>query len=106
MAKQEIDPKDAKKIPTTPTEPVTATPPEKKGQPRVACPITTVDFLSHAKPLSVEIEGQKFSAMPKNFSTGSVGFHLNPKIVITINGVPVQCQVGLNVTVIGSKPKP
>jgi len=39
----------------------------------------------------------------KEFSTGSFGWYLNGKIVVTVDGKPCSVQVGMNLTVVGSK---
>jgi hypothetical protein len=39
----------------------------------------------------------------KEFSTGSLGWYLNGKTAIEIDGVPVSVQIGLNLTIVGSK---
>jgi hypothetical protein len=70
---------------------------------KTTCPITRDRFRSHAKPIAVEIAGMKQAAIPKEFSTGSLGWNLNGKTVIEINGVPCTCQVGVNITLVGSK---
>jgi hypothetical protein len=65
-----------------------------------------VEFLANAKPLSITIDGQQQTADVKTFSTGSHGWNVNGKVVVMVNGQPVRCQCSLNLTVIGSKPKP
>jgi hypothetical protein len=42
-------------------------------------------------------------ADPKTFSTGSFGWYMNGKTTITVDGKPLPVQVGLNLTVVGSK---
>ena len=39
----------------------------------------------------------------KEFSTGSFGWYLNGKIVVNVDGKPCSVQVGMNLTVVGSK---
>ena len=39
----------------------------------------------------------------KEFSTGSFGWYLNGKTVIEIDGKAVSVQIGMNMTVVGSK---
>jgi len=39
----------------------------------------------------------------KTFSTGSFGWYMNGKTVVTIDGKPVSVQIGMNLTVVGSK---
>lgn len=70
---------------------------------KTACPISRNDFRSHAKPLAVNIAGQAMAAGVKEFSTGSFGWHVNGKMVVTINGVPVTAQVNVLLTVVDSK---
>ena len=67
------------------------------------CPITREQFTGSAKPLKVEINGQTYVAEVKEFSTGSFGWNLNTKVTIEVGGQPVNVQVGMNLTVVGSK---
>lgn len=78
----------------------------QKGETRAEAPITQEDFKKHAKPLPVSINGIPYAAVVKLFSTGSYGYYLNGKTVVEINGVAVPVQIGLNLTVIGSKKAP
>jgi hypothetical protein len=73
---------------------------------KTSCPITRAQFQAHAKPLQVTIGDRTFTAAPKNFSTGSLGWNINDKITIEIDGKPVAVQVGMNLTVVGSKDLP
>jgi hypothetical protein len=66
------------------------------------CPITREQF-KKAQPIKVTIAGRDYLAMPKEFSTGSLGFYLGDKVVVEIDGVPVKLQLGCNMTIIGSK---
>jgi len=43
---------------------------------------------------------------PKEVSTGSLGWYLNTKITLEVDGVRVAVQVGLNLTIVGSKELP
>ena len=67
------------------------------------CSITRSQFHSHAKPQSATVAGVPLALAAKEFSTHSLGWGANGKVTIDINGVPTYCQVGVNVTVIGSK---
>lgn len=67
------------------------------------CPITKEQFRAHAKPMVVVIDGKQIIANAKEFSTGSVGYYAGDKIVVTIDGIPVKVQVGITLTVVGSK---
>lgn len=79
---------------------------KKEGQKRVS-PISRKDF--HAKApavLPAKVADFVLSAVRKDFSTGSMGWNANGKVTLEVNGIPVECQVGLNVTVIGSADLP
>jgi hypothetical protein len=67
------------------------------------CPITRAEFVEHAKDLPVQIDGAKLTAEVKEFSTRSLGWNINAKDFITLNGRRVKVQIGLNVTIVGSK---
>jgi hypothetical protein len=72
----------------------------------IKCSIERERFKSSAKPIQVEINGTPFLAQVKEFSTGSFGWNLNSKGTFQVDGVPVNVQIGLNLTVIGSKDVP
>ena len=67
------------------------------------CPVTQAQFLEKAEPLKITINGQEMLAEVKSFSTGSFGWYLNGKTVISIDGKAVSVQIGMNMTVVGSK---
>jgi hypothetical protein len=73
---------------------------------KTTCPISRKDFLTHAKPIAVKIGEVPLSAAVREFSTGSLGWYLNGKTSIDVNGTPVAVQIGLNITVVGSKELP
>ncbi len=70
------------------------------------CPISRKQFREKAQRIKVTIDGKEWTAGPKEFSTNSLGWNLNEKINIMIDGVEVTAQVGLNVTLVGSKELP
>ena len=70
------------------------------------CPVTHAEFREHAKPVDVVINGMAQKALVKEFSTGSLGWYLNGKTTIDVNGKPVAVQIGMNLTIIGSKDLP
>jgi hypothetical protein len=70
------------------------------------CPISRKDFVTHAKPVTVKIGEVPLMAEVKEFSTGSLGWYLNGKTTIEVNGVPVSVQIGMNLTIVGSKELP
>lgn len=73
---------------------------------KTTCPLTRAEFRAHAKPVQVSINNVPLIAEVKEFSTGSLGWFINGKMSIEINGKPVSVQIGLNMTIIGSKELP
>lgn len=73
---------------------------------KTSCPITRAEFRSKAKPVSVLINNVPLQAEVKEFSTGSLGWYLNGKTSIEIDGKLVSVQIGLNLTIVGSKEMP
>jgi hypothetical protein len=73
---------------------------------KTSCPITRGDFLAKAKPVTVSINNVPLQAEVKEFSTGSLGWYLNGKTIIDVGGTPVSVQIGMNLTVVGSKELP
>lgn len=70
------------------------------------CPVTRQEFLSNAKPVSVKINDIPLQAEVKEFSTGSLGWYLNGKTMIDVGGKQVSVQIGMNLTIVGSKELP
>lgn len=60
-------------------------------------------FQEKAEPLKVSINGQEMLAAVKAFSTGSFGWNINGKMTLTVDGKPLSVQIGMNLTVVGSK---
>ena len=73
---------------------------------KTTCPVTRAQFNEKAKPVEVIMDGNKMIAAAREFSTGSLGWNISSKMVIQVDGVPVTVQVGLNLTVVGSKELP
>lgn len=67
---------------------------------------TRKGLVAAGKKVQVTIEGRTQTADIREFSTGSVGWNVNDKQDIVIDGVTYKCQVGLNVTIIGTKELP
>ncbi len=67
------------------------------------CPISKTQFLDKAEAVKVTIGGQEVLADRREFSTGSFGWYFNGKVSIMVDGKPLSVQVGLNLTVVGSK---
>jgi hypothetical protein len=67
------------------------------------CPISRAQFVEKAEPVRVVINGQEMLAEVKEFSTGSFGWNLNAKTIINVDGKPLSVQIGMNLTIVGSK---
>lgn len=70
------------------------------------CPINREQFRAKARPVTITIGDVPTLVPTKEFSTGSLGWYLNGKTIIEIDGTPVQVQLGLSLTIIGSKELP
>ena len=73
---------------------------------KTTCPVSRYEFHAHAKPVAVSIGGNTMQAEVKEFSTGSLGWYLNGKTMIEIDGKSVSVQIGMNLTIVGSKELP
>lgn len=78
-------------------------PAAKVERQKKVCPVTYDEFVKSAKPHLVTIDGITFCAVPKRFSTGSYGYHACGKFTEKIGDVAVEVQVGVQLTLIGSK---
>ena len=70
---------------------------------KTVCAVSRDEFREHAKDLPVQIDGINLTAEAKEFSTKSLGWNASEKREIPLNGKTVKVQIGLNVTIIGSK---
>ena len=68
--------------------------------------LTREQFRTAAQSVAVTINGREFKVPRKEFSTGSLGWYLSDKMDVTIDGVDVKVQIGLNLTIVGSKEIP
>lgn len=73
---------------------------------KTTCPITRAQFKQNVKAIEVIIDGNKHIAVAREFSTGSMGWNISGKMTIMIGDTPVTVQVGLNLTIVGSKELP
>jgi hypothetical protein len=73
------------------------------GMAKSTCPLSQSQFLAKAEPLKITVNGQDMLAEVKAFSTGSFGWYLNGKTVIAVDGKALSVQIGMNLTVVGSK---
>jgi hypothetical protein len=67
------------------------------------CPISKTQFLEKAEPVKIVIGASEIIAERREFSTGSFGWYHNGKTTIMVDGKPLAVQIGLNLTVVGSK---
>jgi hypothetical protein len=65
--------------------------------------VSLTQFQEKAEPLKVVINGQEMLAEVKAFSTGSFGWYINGKTTVTVDGKLLSVQIGMNLTVVGSK---
>lgn len=70
---------------------------------KTECPVSRSEFLANAQAVEVTINGQSVQALVKEFQTGSFGWHFGDKLMLQVGDVKVKVQVGLTLTVIGSK---
>jgi hypothetical protein len=70
------------------------------------CPVSKTQFLEKAESVKISLAGNEMLCEKREFSTGSFGWYLNGKTTITVDGKPLAVQVGLNLTVVGSKEAP
>jgi len=69
-------------------------------------PVTRAEFRHDAQPVEVTINGIPMTAEVKEFSTGSLGWYLNGKANIKVGDKSVSVQIGMNLTIVGSKELP
>jgi hypothetical protein len=61
-------------------------------------------FRKSARPFVASLgEHGEVTCTPKEFKTGSLGWYGNGKVTIDIDGTPVKVQVGVTLTIVGSK---
>jgi hypothetical protein len=92
-----------------PGAPTAAPAAEANGKPaknKTVCPVGRADFMAKAPPLEVVIDGRKFVAGPREFSTRSLGYNVSDKFTALVDGKVVTYQIGLNITAVGSKELP
>ncbi len=70
---------------------------------KTTCPVTREQFRKDAKPVEVVVNGVPLLAEVKEFSTGSLGWYLNGQTTIKIGDTAVSVQIGMNLTIVGSK---
>jgi hypothetical protein len=73
---------------------------------KTTCPISRIDFRAKAKPIPVTISGNQQMAEVKEFSTGSLGWYLNGRTTIEIDGQHVPVLINASLVIVGSKELP
>lgn len=73
---------------------------------KTTCPVTREEFSAKAVPVTVIINGISMVGEVKEFSTGSLGWYLNGKTQVKVGDKPVTVQIGMNLTIVGSKELP
>jgi hypothetical protein len=73
---------------------------------KTTCSISRDDFRNNAQPLEVVVAGVPMQAEPKEFSTKSLGWYLNNKATVKVGDKMVTVQIGMNLTIVGSKELP
>ena len=73
---------------------------------KTVCPISRTDFRAKAKPISVTIGSIAQMAEVKEFSTGSLGWYLNGRITLEIDGQHVPVLINASLVIVGSKELP
>jgi hypothetical protein len=73
------------------------------GMAKSPCPLSKTQFLEKAESVKLTIGTSEIIADKREFSTGSFGWYHNGKTTITVDGKPLAVQVGINLTVVGSK---
>jgi hypothetical protein len=73
---------------------------------KTVCPISRADFRAKAKPVSVTIGSMAQMAEVKEFSTGSLGWYLNGRVTLEIDGQHVPVLINASLVIVGSKELP
>lgn len=73
---------------------------------KTICPVSRAEFREKAVPVAIVLDNVPMTVPVKEFSTGSLGWYLNGKAMIDVGGTKVAVQIGLNLTIVGSKDLP
>jgi hypothetical protein len=73
---------------------------------KTTCPISRADFRAKAKPITVIIGGIPQIAEVKEFSTASLGWYLNNRTTLEIDGQHVPVLINASLVIVGSKELP
>jgi hypothetical protein len=73
---------------------------------KTTCPISRADFRAKAKPVTVTIGNVSQMAEVKEFSTGSLGWYVNGRTTLEIDGTHVPVLINASLVIVGSKELP
>lgn len=73
---------------------------------KTTCAVSREEFREKAQPVEITINGVPMTADVKEFSTGSLGWYLNNKASVKVGDKSVTVQIGMNLTIVGSKELP
>jgi hypothetical protein len=73
---------------------------------KTTCPISRAEFRAKAKPVTVNIGNVSQLAEVKEFSTGSLGWYVNGRTTLEIDGQPVPVLINASLVIVGSKELP
>ncbi len=68
-------------------------------------PVPKEFFLSRAKAVPATLGSDRTFVQPREFASGSYGWYYQGKHFVEVGGEVLAVQVGITVTVIGSKPE-
>jgi hypothetical protein len=77
--------------------------PDAKKKKGPSCSISKEDFMDHAEHLDLVVGDKASILTPKEFTTGSFGWGASTKLKVNVHNTPVQVQITVNATVLGSK---
>ena len=65
--------------------------------------MSVAEWNASAEPLEVSVFGNVAGGEPREFASGNKGWYLGGKIPVTVGGKKLWAQLGLNLTIVGSK---
>jgi hypothetical protein len=80
------------------------------GRKKTECNISRADFAAHAKPITLSLDGTHIKTLASvpvyEFGSGSLGWFLQEKGKVIVNGVECKVQLQVTMTLVGSKELP
>lgn len=83
--------------------------PETKADGAVAetkekiCPVEREEFLKHAQPIKVTVNGVDLIAVPREFASRAYGWAVNHRVDVLVNGKKATMMTTLNFPLVYSK---